>query len=88
MSKTKVIFRKTKEGEIVAFFPGHLSKSLRTGETMIMSYMRIGQHSDASLGFYRHLKPAAPDEYKPLYNELTGMVGYKLVVRRKIRYAA
>lgn len=88
MSKTKVIFRKTKEDEIVAFFPEHLSKSPRTGETMIMSYMRVGQHSEASIGFYRSLKLATPDEYKPLYSELTDMFDYNLDVRRKIHYAA
>jgi hypothetical protein len=50
--------------------------------------MRVGQHSEASIGFYRSLKLATPDEYKPLYSELTDMFDYNLDVRRKIHYAA
>ena len=47
MDKVKVIFRKDKEGNIIAFLP-----ELRVNRGNIMSYMHIGQHSEASYQFY------------------------------------
>ena len=51
MDKVKVIFRKDKEGNIIAFFP-----ELRVNYGNIASYMHIGQHSEADYWFYKETK--------------------------------
>lgn len=76
--KTKVIFRKFKNGEIIALFP-----ELKEGRGLILSYMHIGQHGDASPKIVMDTKPATPEEFAPLYNELTG-IGYRLEVRKRL----
>ena len=82
MKKVKVIFRKNKDGEAIAFFP-----ELYVQYGNIMSYMHIGQHGEASLDFYYSTKKANPQEYEPLLNELK--VVYDdciLTVRQKLSY--
>ena len=87
MEKLKVIFRKAKnpytnEYEVVAFFP-----EIEANYGRILSYMHIGQHSEADLGFYHITKKATEEEYKPLLNELK--VRYddcELVVKQKLYY--
>ena len=82
MEKVKVIFRKTKSGEVIAFFPEfHVQRG------NIMSHMHIGQHGEASLDFYYSTKKANAQEYEPLLNELK--VVYDdciLTVRQKLSY--
>ena len=78
--KTDVIFRKEKDGEILALFP-HIVDTF-TG--YVMAYAHVGQHSPAD---YNHCikisKPAKPEEYKDLLNELQGL-GYNLrVIKRQ-----
>ena len=79
---TNVVFRKYKDGEIIALFPNDYYYSEEDKDT-ISSYMHIGQHSGAS---YTHVikttKPALEDEYKDLYNELLN-IGYNLNVKLK-----
>jgi hypothetical protein len=65
MEKLKVVFRKTSDGEIIAFFP-----EIPTNYGNIMSYMHIGQHGEASVDFYTDTKKATPEEYTPLLKEL------------------
>ena len=70
MEKVKVIFRKAKnpytnEYEVVAFFP-----ETEANYGNIMSYMHIGQHSEASYEFYTETKKATEEEYKSLLEEL------------------
>lgn len=67
----KVVFRKFKsDGEIIALFPQTLYSRYVT------SYMHIGQHGDADYHWcIRISKPATPEEYKPLLNELKS-IGY------------
>lgn len=82
MGKVKVIFRKTKGGEIIAFFP-----ETEANHGNIMSYMHIGQHSEASLEYYWTTKKATEAEYKTLLDELK--LRYddcELIVRQKIFY--
>lgn len=80
MEKVKVIFRKTKENEIIAFMP---EANVNYGN--ILSYMHIGQHSEASLEFYWTTKKATEEEYKPLLEELKMIYDdYILVVKQKI----
>lgn len=43
MDKVKVIFRKNKHNDVIAFFP---EESANYGN--IMSYIHIGQHGEAS----------------------------------------
>lgn len=47
MDKVKVIFRKNKHNDVIAFFP-----EVRVNYGNIMSYMHTGQHSEASYEFY------------------------------------
>ena len=78
---TNVIFRKDQRGEITAFFPD----TYKLGE--LVCYQHIGQHSMASIGYYRKTKPALKKEYTSLLNELVNFVGYDdLVIRKRIRY--
>ena len=87
MEKVKVIFRKaenpyTKEYEVIAFFP-----EIEANHGRILSYMHIGQHGEADLGFYHETKKVTEEEYKPLLNELKEIYNdYELVIKRKINY--
>lgn len=67
---TKVIFRKFKDGQIIALFPNEQDWYL------VMSYMHIGQHSRADYNYIISItKPATEEEYKDLYDELK-RIGY------------
>ena len=82
MKKVKVVFRKNKDGEAIAFFP-----EFHVQYGNIMSYMHIGQHGEASLDFYYSTKKANQQEYETLLNELK--VVYDdciLTVKQKLRY--
>lgn len=87
MEKLKVIFRKTKnpytgEFEVVAFFP-----EIKANYGKILSYMHIGQHSEASIEFYRETSKVSPEEFKPLLDELRAIYDdVELTVKRKICY--
>ena len=71
---TPVIFRKDiQDGDIVAFFP-----SLPGDHTPFtcLCYAHIGQHGVAHKDYYaQKTKPATPDEYKDLLDELIS-IGY------------
>lgn len=66
---THVIFRKLREGDIIALFP--YEPYNRFDVDSISSYMQVGQHSEAD---YRHVmkdtKPCKEGEYKDLFDEL------------------
>lgn len=82
MEELKVIFRKTKDGEIIAFFP---EASANFGN--ILSYMNVGQHGEASHDFYMTTKKATEAEYKTLLKELQSIYNdYILVVKQKLYY--
>ena len=82
MDKVKVIFRKDKEGNIIAFLP-----ELRVNHGNIMSYMHIGQHSEASYRFYAETKKVNEKEYNPLLEELKGIYDdCILVVKQRLYY--
>jgi len=77
--KTDVIFRKEKDGEILALFP----YSLWNFAGDVVCYAHLGQHGAADYnGCIRKSKPAKPEEYKDLLNELQGL-GYNLRVIKK-----
>lgn len=81
----KVIFRKWNDGEVIALFPEIAVDSIGYN---CQSYIHIGQHGAASPHvILRDTKPAAPDEYKNLYNELV-KIGYNLRVIKRFRYSS
>lgn len=84
--KVKVIFRKDKKtGEIIAFFP-----ETPVNRYNIMSYMHIGQHSEASYEFYSAgTKKAEPNEYEFLLKELKGIYEddeTELIIKTRLCY--
>jgi hypothetical protein len=78
--KTKVIFRKFKEGDIIALFP---EMEADQNPTHCGSYMHIGQHGAAAYGLIAETKPATPKEYAALQSELES-IGYDLEIRKRI----
>jgi len=78
--KTKVIFKKFPDGDVIALFP-ELAGDMNPFRTCL-SYMAIGQHSDASVDL-ASLKSASFEEYKALYYELTVVIGYDLQVIKR-----
>ena len=77
--QTAVVFRRFKDGDIIALFPG-----LKERSYSCLSYMHVGQHGPAE---YQHViastKPAKPKEYEDLKRELEGL-GYNLrVIQRR-----
>jgi len=74
--ETAVHFRKWDNGDIIAIFPNE--KADMRGN--VMSYEHVGQHGGASPKLIRELKPAKPNEYAELKNELEKQIGYKLKV--------
>ena len=76
---TRVIYRKFKNGEIIALFP-----QIKETNYCVLSYMHVGQHGSADFDqVVRITKLALADEYKELHNELTNQVGYTLDVRTR-----
>lgn len=82
MNKIKVILRKNKDGDIIAFLP-----EIPANYGNIMSYIHIGQHGEASYQFYLTTKKANEKEYKNLLSELRRIYNdCKLVVKQKLHY--
>ena len=82
MDKIKVIFRKDKYNDVIAFFP-----EARVNYGNIMSYMHIGQHGEASYEFYLTTCKANENEYTDLFAELRKIYDdCELVVKQKINY--
>lgn len=81
MEQTKVIFRKFKDGEIIALLPDE-----KWNDGLVCSYMHVGQHCSA---VYRHIlsvtKLATKSEYAPLLKELR-RIGYTnlRVMKRRV----
>ena len=76
--KTKVIFRKFKDGDIIAIFP-----KIKESEKFLMSYMHVGQHGACCPTITDTTKLATKKEYAALQKELKGL-GYNLNVVKKI----
>ena len=71
---TKVVFRKWKNGDIIALFP---DEPWDQNGYMVTSYMHIGQHGAADYaGVIASTQPAREDEYRDLLAELE-QIGYK-----------
>lgn len=77
---TKVIFRKFKDGDVIALFPTLPGTS---NVYTCMSYMRVGQHCPANISVYNGGTVLANEsEYAPLAKELES-IGYVLDVRKR-----
>ena len=77
---TKVIFRKFRNGEVIALFP---QKPATASGWECLSYMHVGQHGNADPFIVNNTKPAMPYEYADLYNELNSIGYNKLVVCKR-----
>ena len=75
--KDRVLFRVIR-GEVEAFLP-----DVPANRGNIVCYAHIGQHSEASLDYYRLGRPAKPREYAELKRELE-RIGYKLQVVKRL----
>jgi len=78
---TKVIFRKFKDGEIIALFPE------LPGDNSVLNclnYMAIGQHGSGTASL-ADTKPALPEEYQSVFNELY-QIGYRMKVISRFTY--
>ena len=74
----KVIFRTFRDGnDVIALFP-ELPGDMDAWSTC-MSYVHVGQHSAADVRtIYGRTRLATPEEYTPLLQELTQIIGYTL----------
>ncbi len=68
----KAVFRRFPDGAVIALLCG-TARECRPGN--VMSYMHVGQHSEASRGLGRDLPLAAPEQYEPLRRELERVYG-------------
>lgn len=80
MDKTITIFRKYKDGEIIALFP---AERWNRHDNTCTSYVHVGQHGDADYDYvvYRTTL-ATPEEYADLKSELE-RIGYDLDIKKK-----
>ena len=68
--QVRVEFKKTPEdGEVIAFFPDTM-KDGSCNPGMIMSYMHVGQHGEASVEFYNDCTNCFEEDYADLLAEL------------------
>lgn len=81
--KTIVYFKLLPDQDTpIAFFPCSRSRSVSYDE--IMCYEHVGQHSVANLDYFTECRPATPEQYAPLKNELEQLIGYDLAVLNEI----
>jgi hypothetical protein len=76
METTKVVFKMIGD-EVIAIFPNNLYSEVLYGNTMVDSYMHIGQHSACSVELIDELEDASFEQYKDLKIELEE-IGYNL----------
>ena len=80
--KTKVIFRKFPDGGIIALFP-ELPGTNNAGTCL--NYVHEGQHGSGEATCDGTIL-ARPKEYEALYDELTGVIGYELIVVKRFTH--
>lgn len=81
--RTIVIFRKFRDGDVIAIFPE--IPATNTKNNQYHSYMHVGQHGACDLGIIRTTLPASPTDYAALQQELTAR-GYDLIIRKRVSY--
>lgn len=77
--KTIVIFRKFRDGDVIALFPCEPGTN---DPWTCQSYMHVGQHGSASSELHTRTKPASEQEYRDLKRELEA-IGYNLTVKSR-----
>jgi hypothetical protein len=82
MMTDKVVFRKFKEGDIIALFPRLPGTN---SPYTCDSYMHFGQSGSADPEIVKITKPATPEEYADLAKELRSM-GFELDIKTRVRY--
>ena len=83
IEKTDVIFRKEKDGTIIAIFPHNVFDLAGN----VGCYAHLGQHGGASYNWcIEKTILAKPLEYKNLCNELEQYYGYNLRILKKRNY--
>jgi hypothetical protein len=76
----KVIFRKFKEGDVIALLPNN-----EVNRGMVESYQHIGQHGEATIDIINYTTLAKPAEYKDLLAELKS-IGYNPKIYKRLQY--
>jgi hypothetical protein len=82
MTDTVILRRDRRDKDLVAFLPDEPANDGR-----VMCYARLGQHSEASLDYYRsNTIPAHPQDEDAvrLLRELRG-IGYRPKLKRRMR---
>lgn len=77
--KTRVIFRKFKDGDVIAIFPDIFGSSTYD----MLSYMHVGQHGACDCGIVQRTKLAIIEDYASLQKELSS-IGYNLQICKRI----
>lgn len=78
---TKVVFRKYKNGDIIALFP-----EIPAAFGEVASYTHMNGHGGSHYKLVMNsTKSATEAEYMPLFNELVAKYGYQLDVRKKMK---
>lgn len=76
---TAVMFRKERNGDILAVFPYESWKC----NYDVLCYAHLGQHAACRWEYVTsNTKPAKPEEYKSLYDELVS-IGYQLRIIKR-----
>lgn len=79
--QTKVVFRKCKNGDIIALFP-----EIPAAFGEVASYTHINGHGGSHYKLVMNsTKSATEADYMPLFNELVAKYGYQLDVRKKMK---
>ena len=75
--KTRVIFKKFPDGEVVACL-----LDVPANRYCVVTYQHVGQHSEGDISTTASFSPANVGEYGSLQEELESM-GYVLEIRKK-----
>lgn len=82
---TKVVFRKWRNGDVIALFPDDVNPY----DSTVISYMHVGQHGAADYAYVVYkTHPAQPDEYRSLLSELRN-IGYddlRIIRHARLKY--
>ena len=55
------------------------------GHAVVTCYAHVGQHFEAEYAWIKQFRPASPEEFRPLLNELTS-IGYDVTVLNRAWY--
>lgn len=55
------------------------------GHIVVTGYAHVGQHFEAEYAWTKRLRPASPEKFRPLLNELTS-IGYDVTVLNRAWY--